>query len=550
MDKKHYFYCCLLLLASTSTVLWGCLRDIDHNPEEPIGQQEQFSVAEAKEFFETIAQGITIQGINQSDSSGVKVRTMWESGKLLMSNDVPTVETSLNITPYYSWIDGSYDLLTHGRILINTVMVLVAQKNENGEISFRVAKFIADDDYMKDRPRKFISSPLSVLPVFSGKVIYYDLDGNPLEGTVYESGRHTGDLFPTVGKTGPTLRGDDPDENLNYECFSIQWKDPTRNGGELPEVVVVGKPSPFSSSTCYYNYEGSDGWGGGGGYGGGGGSGGGGGGGSSNSSSPHEPKEAIMVTTSKTTVEVPEQYNINVDIVDVQSNVIGVTFQMSRSTREENWITVYDLTTNAKWERYTYTRTAWTPGFWNIKVIIRFQNGLIKEAIMPYSVEEQFPSKEKFIHNATLRGHLSGELWNMTVDFARDFKNTHTICEHGCFIYLKRDGTYYAGHTIYGQWVQLTVQGVKGDVEFSYNDTPYHPLQDNMDLVVGTMHTHYPLTWAKAGLERNIGASVEDKAASLPGIGYDYKSRVISGHDINAAKDFFIYGPIRRETTK
>lgn len=138
----------------------------------------------------------------------------------------------------------------------------------------------------------------------------------------------------------------------------------------------------------------------------------------------------------------------------------------------------------------------------------------------------------------------------MTVDFARDFKNTHAVREHGCFVYLKRDGTYYAGPAIEGPVVYLTASGVAGNVHFEYNDTPYDPREENVDLLVGTMHTHYPLTWAAVGQRRETGASEEDKASSLPGIGYDYKNDVISGHDIGEAKDFFIHGPVRRETTR
>lgn len=119
----------------------------------------------------------------------------------------------------------------------------------------------------------------------------------------------------------------------------------------------------------------------------------------------------------------------------------------------------------------------------------------------------------------------------------------------GCFIYLRCNGTYYAGTTIEGPIIAMTAPGLAGSVNFSYNDTPYNPDMEDVDLLVGTLHTHYPLTWVSNKIERPVGASQVDINASLPWIGYDYVKTLFGGHNINALKDFFIHGPIRRDTT-
>lgn len=44
----------------------------------------------------------------------------------------------------------------------------------------------------------------------------------------------------------------------------------------------------------------------------------------------------------------------------------------------------------------------------------------------------------------------------------------------------------------------------------------------SIPLAVGLMHTHYPLTWAKAGFRTDVGPSSTDKSPNqeLPGLVY------------------------------
>lgn len=265
----------------------------------------------------------------------------------------------------------------------------------------------------------------------------------------------------------------------------------------------------------------------------------------------NESQATVFMLASANAVEAPDTYNINVDVLGGASRVAQVIYEMNRSTKDTKWVPVQNdsYTGGSTSTRFTYSRMAWTPGSWQIKATVYFQDGTRKESNI-IQVEEQYPSIGKFGYNATLRSHLSGTLWTMAVDFARNNKATHAVREYGCLIYLSRNGTYYAGPTIEGPIAYLTSAGERGTVTYSYNDTPYDPREDAVDLVVGTLHTHYPLTWAATGQGRDIGASSDDNNGLLPGIGYDYARDVSSGHDVNATKDFFIYGPVRRATTR
>lgn len=53
----------------------------------------------------------------------------------------------------------------------------------------------------------------------------------------------------------------------------------------------------------------------------------------------------------------------------------------------------------------------------------------------------------------------------------------------------------------------------------------------SIPLAVGLMHTHYPLTWAKAGFRTDVGPSSTDKSPNqeLPGLVYDYTNNIKSG---------------------
>ena len=160
-----------------------------------------------------------------------------------------------------------------------------------------------------------------------------------------------------------------------------------------------------------------------------------------------------------------------------------------------------------------------------------------------------FPSIDSFFNSQVLRSHLSGTLWSAAVDFATSNSTEHKVKEYGCFIYLKRDGTYYAGPTIEGPEVVLDREGVKGSVLFSWGEILYDPRADDMDLIVGTMHTHYPIRWAAIGLKKRSGPSPEDMSSGLPGILYDYEENLETNHSLELSKKFYKYGSTTRRVT-
>ena len=95
------------------------------------------------------------------------------------------------------------------------------------------------------------------------------------------------------------------------------------------------------------------------------------------------------------------------------------------------------------------------------------------------------------------------ELWNETVNYSRLNQSTHTTREFGCFIYLNTGtGEYHCGSTIPGDPIQLTAPG-KGTVRFVYSEQSYDP-RETFDLIVGTIHSHYPMTWAVHGLNVHL----------------------------------------------
>ena len=267
--------------------------------------------------------------------------------------------------------------------------------------------------------------------------------------------------------------------------------------------------------------------------------------GSGTSSSP-----VINITISVNTISVPEYYTMDVNVTNTNKKVTSVEYCMKRSNdfSSSAWKSLYTETCSGDKYSFSYIRQAWTPGYWNIKAIVLFADGTSQESSI-VNVEEMFPSIDSFFSSQVLRSYLSGTLWSAAVNFATSNSNEHKVKEYGCFIYLKRDGTYYAGATLEGPEVVLDREGVKGSVLFNWGEILYDPRADDMDLIVGTMHTHYPIRWAAEGYTRQVGPSPEDNSADLPGILYDYEKDLRANHSLDLSKKFYKYGRERRETS-
>ena len=238
-------------------------------------------------------------------------------------------------------------------------------------------------------------------------------------------------------------------------------------------------------------------------------------------------------------------YTLKATIENAQGKVKNVEFYMQRTSHPTQWYLIH--TGNSPSSVSEYKRKARTPGFWAIKAVVKLTNGSTIES-NTINVEEQFPSIDRFYNNQTLRSHLSGTLWTATINYATQNQSRHAIKEHGCFIYMTSNGTYYAGPTIAGPEVILDGKGGYGTVNFNYSDVYYDP-RTGPDLIVGTMHTHYPIKWAEGKFEQPVGASSDDQSTELPGIGYDYSKPTYTGHDLNLPKAFFKHGKTNRRPT-
>ena len=195
-----------------------------------------------------------------------------------------------------------------------------------------------------------------------------------------------------------------------------------------------------------------------------------------------------------------------------------------------------------------YTRKAISAGTFEFVAVIQIEGTTNKISSNTVTIKEMCPSISKFKDLPVVQNRAI-ELWNETVNYSRQHKSTHETCEFGCFVYLNtRTGEYHCGPTIPGEPVKLTGP-VKGTVHFVYSPQNYDP-RETFDLIVGTIHSHYPMIWAAPGLERDPGPSVDDKSAELPGIVYDYSQTVFAGDSVdmpNNLKKMYIYGPSRRE---
>ena len=273
---------------------------------------------------------------------------------------------------------------------------------------------------------------------------------------------------------------------------------------------------------------------------------------SSNSQNNPVAEQVVLKTTASSTIEIGNAYTLSIAISGTTREVRNVRYEMSRRNREEprRWFIIHNgISTDD-----THTRIAWTPGFWDIRAIVTFETGedLTSNVIQ---VEEQFPLGSRFQYDEGLRKHLSGTLWRNTVDYARRNADTHTVREYGSLIRMRRNGTFYWVDVPPGPSVALDREGAVADIQIEWREgRDIDPREYEHSLVVGTMHTHYPFTWAKQGeninFSRPTGPSYPaDVRAEEPGILFDYiDSRIYAGHPVDMATGFFIYGAVRRAT--
>lgn len=261
-----------------------------------------------------------------------------------------------------------------------------------------------------------------------------------------------------------------------------------------------------------------------------------------------EPRAVLSVHF--LTYELMEKYTMKVEVPACANlgpiiPVINNAEFLIRRKGTENWLS---LGNEYNGNPLYHDRIAITPGFFELKAEVHIVGGIMIESNI-VEVEEQYPSIYSFQNNPEVLSRAVA-LWDKTVEFATQNKNTHQVREYGCFIYLNtEDGTYSTGIDIPGNPVTLD-QEVTATVDFEYYNIMPDPRETGL-LIVGTLHSHYPLTWAGCDMFRDVGPSDEDKNFDLPGIVYDYKYRVYTGDPVdmkNNPKDYYIYGSERRAT--
>lgn len=262
---------------------------------------------------------------------------------------------------------------------------------------------------------------------------------------------------------------------------------------------------------------------------------------------PDDPGHIVVnLTTSEPVgeVEIGDVYHLIVDIYHTKQGPIpkitNIEYFINRVGTNQGGV----LEETTEW---ICTRKAISAGRFQFVAVVHFEGetGNVNSNIV--YVTEMCPPISKFKDLPVVQNRAI-ELWNETVNYSRLNKSTHETREFGCFIYLNTGtGEYHCGSTIPGDPIQLTAPG-KGTVHFVYNTQSYDP-RETFDLIVGTIHSHYPMTWAVSGLERRAGPSEDDDDSELPGIVYDYSTQIFAGDPVNISSNpmkMYIYGPDRR----
>lgn len=225
----------------------------------------------------------------------------------------------------------------------------------------------------------------------------------------------------------------------------------------------------------------------------------------------------------------------------------NVDFQIKRHGTNDRWLSIEEVS-GRPGPGVLCAKTAVSPGFFDFRAVITAQG----QSYTSYEtvLEIMYPSIDKFKDLPIIKTR-SMELWNKTVEYSTIHKATRETCEYGCFIYLNTaTGMYRCGADIQGTPVILD-RAVTGTVIFNYSEKFFDP-RETCEVEVGTLHSHYPLTWAITTLFRNSGPSKDDIGNELPGIVYDYTKTVNGGDPVDIKNNPLIpytYGQQRRPTT-
>jgi hypothetical protein len=269
----------------------------------------------------------------------------------------------------------------------------------------------------------------------------------------------------------------------------------------------------------------------------------------------------VVMTALSRNVDVGNPYTVSIRVID-NRRVVNVQYKMMRhdALRREGYdppLSWYEVHSGAA--DFTFTRIARTPGTWNIKARVTFENNEYLDSNV-VQVQELFPHINTIRNNAAIIQEMR-QVWEHT---KRETRRGHRQ-EFGFWIYAVTEGdtlTFVRGDvregTIVTGCIGYAAQIRPGGINETLNFPRTNPLA-NERFAVAHFHTHTPLTFCNSDAWRSpVGPSDPDwewtRGSGFPGLVYDYVGEendrgefgLRGRHNINANAKVSIFGPLRR----
>ena len=185
---KHYKKRSLWALAMFILILYACVDEVTWRTTP---ENNSISVKEAQRYFNEHVQTFYLCGGKQARSAdeALLVTPLWEKGKNVLFRNQQMVEVPvyapMTITKNLNAMQE--DSARH----VNTLYNLLAEKMEDGNILFTIAKVTCEIDCLKKIRGKRLTFHIGYdnLKEFSGTIRYYNLEGEFLTGFDYRNGR-------------------------------------------------------------------------------------------------------------------------------------------------------------------------------------------------------------------------------------------------------------------------------------------------------------------------------------------------------------------------
>lgn len=469
-------------------LLYACIHDelsVDSDRTFPkeleFGKNSELTIATAKSWYGAHKNPISRMATTSHNKWGFLVTPSWNHAKEWKKGHYEVVEISLRSNMNVFFMDEE----TNSKIeqmkkeerkkVMNVGRCVILKDIISGKILTFNMVIIGNYNYlMKDKNRLSDNNYLFREPNFDGKILYFNTEGEFVNGWTYRNGKIVKRLSPVPEWDEKLIdEASKAESRTNLEChieyeyyshyvcpnsrstFMNDWAN-GYNEGEFGASddnwdVDAGEIGGGVEITCYLEtrriphevcnvvddntnegeYEDNESPG--------------HNDNSNNNSSGNsndkkedekEDEEIKLSLSQQNYVTVGQTYQMRVTINSDTLKMKKVVYQMNRATRGINWITVYEDNTPQK-NKSVYNRLAWTPGQWEIKVIVDFGK-VVKESKSWVVIDEEYPELTRFEENPTLLNHLSTTLWNMAVEFAKNNASTHAVREYGCFIYMKQ----------------------------------------------------------------------------------------------------------------